>query len=297
MKAVIVNPHAGGGRAKVQVARLLRKARIGAPLPVVQPDSLHAMREEVRRLVGGGCERLVVAGGDGTVHLVANELLALGAGHAVTLGLLPAGTGCDLARTLRIPASPEEALQVALEAPPRAMDAGRIEAGDRRFFFVNVASAGISGLVDELVNANPRRGALAFLASTLRAVRRYRAPDVTVEVDGAALFSGPVLVVAVANGKSFGKGMKIAPSAAVDDGVFDVVVVRAVRGWELLRRLPLVYLGRHLHLPQVRFVRGHTVRLEFGAGFPPFDVDGECYPSAPATVTVLAGALRVASRR
>lgn len=297
MNALIVNPHAGGGRAKAQVDRLLRKARLGAPVEVVQSGSLHAMQEEVRKLVTGGCERLVVAGGDGTVHTVANELLALGAGGAVTLGLLPAGTGCDLARTLSIPASPEEALQVALEAPPRAMDAGRIEAGERRFFFVNVASAGISGLVDELVNANPRRGALAFLASTLTAVRRYRAQDVTVQVDGELLFSGPVLVVAVANGASFGKGMRIAPLARVDDGAFDVVVVRAVRGWELVRRLPLVYLGRHLHLPQVRFARGREVRLQWAGGLPPFDVDGECYPSAPATVTVMAGALRVASPR
>lgn len=292
MIALLVNPQAGGGRAEKAALRLVR--RVSAAVEVVQPTSAAAMREATRRLVTEGCQRLVVVGGDGTVHTVANELLALGAGEAVTVGLFPAGTGCDLARALGIPPSPEKALEVALEAPPRAMDAGQIEAGNRRFFFVNVASAGISGLVDQLVNANPRRGALAFLASTLKAFRRYQPQDVSVQVDGQPLFAGHTLLVAVANGQSFGKGMRIAPRALVDDGFFDVVVVRAVKGWELVRRLPLVYLGRHLQLPQVRVARGQKVDLEVGGNLPPFDVDGECYPSSRARFTVVPGGLRIA---
>ncbi|MFN3414154.1 MAG: sphingosine kinase, partial [Thermoanaerobaculum sp.] len=114
---------------------------------------------------------------------------------------------------------------------------------------------------------------------------------------GQELFSGPALLVAVANGTSFGKGMRIAPLARPNDGLLDVVVVEAVRGWQLVRRLPLVYLGRHLRLPQVRFARGKEFRLSVADPLPPFDVDGECVPSGPAGFSVMPGALQVAHAR
>lgn len=293
MKAVLVNPRAGGGRARAQWERLSAQLPLARSLPVLMPPSPEVMRAAVRQLLAASCRRLVVVGGDGTLHMVAGEILAAGAASAVSLGLVPLGTGCDFARALALPKRPSQAFQLALEGEARPVDAGVIHGFWGREFFVNVASAGISGLVDELVNANPRRGTLAFLTSTLRALRRYQPAVATVEVDGQTLYSGPILLAAVANGTSFGKGMRIAPLARVDDGVLDVVVVEAVRGLQLVRRLPLVYLGRHVRLPQVRFARGREVRLDFANPLPPFDVDGECVASAPSTFSVMAGALKV----
>lgn len=114
-------------------------------------------------------------------------------------------------------------------------------------------------------------------------------------MDGAELFSGDALLVAVANGCCFGKGMRIAPFARTDDGLLEVVAVEAVAGQKLLCRLPLVYLGRHLALPQVRWARGREVRLVPAGPLPPLDVDGECYPSGPLRARVLAGAWQVAA--
>ena len=289
---ILVNPAAGGGRAGAFWERLRPAAEALAPIRVEVPANREASRRTVRDALTGGCERVVAVGGDGTAHLVANAILGSGAG--AVLGVLPAGTGSDLARALRIPRDPREALRRALLGPPVPIDAGRCETQTDVFFFINIASAGIGGLVDEAVNAMPRRGRTAFLRATLAALWHYSCIPVRISADGAAFYEGPLFVLAVANGTTFGKGMRIAPHASVDDGLFDLVLVGEVAGAELLRRLPQVYLGRHMHARPVRFTRAREVVLDPLAPLPVFDVDGETYPSGRATFTLLPGALRVA---
>lgn len=290
---VLVNPAAGGGRAGGLWARVRTAAERLAAVRVVTPGSADASRLAVREAIAAGCDRVVAVGGDGTTHLVANALLDANA-TAVTLGIVPAGTGSDLARSLAIPHDPDRALRRALLGAPTAVDAGRCVGPAGSFAFVNIASAGISGMVDEAVNARPERGRTAFLRATLAALRRYACVPVRVSVDGAPLFEGPLFLLAVANGTTFGKGMRIAPAAVVTDGLFDVVAVAQIAGPELILRLPQVYLGRHMRARPVSWRRAREVRIEPAAPLPPFDVDGETYPSGPATFTVLPGALRVA---
>jgi diacylglycerol kinase (ATP) len=289
---VLVNPAAGGRRAGPFWEKLRRSADALAPIRIESPASPEASRRIVREAVDDGCERVVAVGGDGTAHLVANAILGLGAG--ATLGVLPAGTGSDLARVLHIPREPHEAMRRALLGPPVMIDAGRCDTDARSFFFINIASAGIGGLVDEAVNAMPRRGRTAFLCATLAALWRYRCIPVRVGADGAPFYEGPLFLLAVANGTTFGKGMRIAPQASVTDGLFDLVVVGEVAGLELLRRLPQVYLGKHIHARPVRHIRAREVVLEPLAPLPVFDVDGETYASGRARFALLAGALRVA---
>jgi diacylglycerol kinase (ATP) len=291
---VIVNPLAGGGRAGRLWRTLRPTAERIAPFELLAPDGPSAARAAVRDAVERGASRLVAVGGDGTVHLVGTELLAIGAGGQVTLGVVPAGTGSDLARALRVPRDPARALERALLGAPQPIDAGACTGEAASFAFLNIASAGIGGMVDEFVNAMPRRGLTAFLRGTVRALRQYRCVPVRVELDGVPWHDGRVLLVAVANGISFGKGMRAAPDALLDDGLFDVVLVTEVGGFELLRRLPRVYLGRHLGLEQVRVARARAVHLTPLAPLPVFDADGETYPSGEATFEVRPAALRVA---
>jgi diacylglycerol kinase (ATP) len=291
---VLVNPTAGGGRAGRFWARLEPRARALAAVRVETPADSVVARRAVAEAVAGGCRRIVAVGGDGTTHLVAGALLASEAARGVTLGVLPSGTGSDLARALGIPRDPIRALSRALLGEPRAIDAGRCDDASGGFCFVNIASAGIGGMVDEAVNAMPHRGRTAFLGATLGALRRYRCVPVRVSLEGEAFYEGPLFMLAIANGTTFGKGMRIAPRARLDDGNFDVVLVGEIAGWELVRRLPQVYLGRHLGVAKVRFRQARKVRLEPLGVLPPFDVDGETYPSAAATFTVLPGALQVA---
>lgn len=290
---VLVNPAAGGGRAWGVWERLRERLPGAKSLPVERPPDPAATLEAVRQAAAEGYERLVVLGGDGTLHLVATALLAAGLGQRLSLGVVPAGTGSDLARSLRIPRRLPAALTLALEGEAVPLDAGRCVGERASFHFINESSAGVAGLVDESVNAMPRRGATAFLAATVRALRRFRPVPMRLEVDGERWYEGPTFLVTVANGTSFGKGMRIAPQARWDDGWFDVVVVGDVRGAELLLRLPQVYLGTHLTARPVRVRRAKVVHLEPLAPAPPFDVDGETYPSGRATFKLLPAALRV----
>ncbi|MDD5563815.1 MAG: diacylglycerol kinase family lipid kinase [Thermoanaerobaculaceae bacterium] len=289
---VLVNRAAGGGRAGRFWERLRPQAEQLAPIQVVTPADAEASRRAVLEAVESGCGRVVAVGGDGTAHLAAGVLL--GRGAPLTLGIVPAGTGSDLARPLAIPRDPAQALRRALLGPAVAIDAGRCDGERGGFFFVNIASAGVSGMVDETVNAVATRGRTTFLRCTLTALARYRCVNVRVWADGDAWFAGPALLLAVANGTTFGKGMRVAPGAVLDDGLFDVVAVGEVSGLQLARRLPQLYFGKHLGAKPVHFRRAREVRLEPQAPLPLFDVDGETYPSGPVTFRVLPGALRVA---
>lgn len=294
MTAFLINPKAGGGKAASRFARLVPGEKLAKLGKVHICERLDVLPVLVQRLLDQGTRRLVVVGGDGTFHHVINVAYRLRALHALTLGLVPAGTGSDLARSLALPRQRRLALTQALEAAPQPMDLGLLQCGEEELIFCNVASFGISGLVDERVNANPRRGATAFLKATLLALREFRPIAGRVLVDDREFYAGPLLLAAVANGQYFGKGMRIAPCAYPADGFLEVVAVEGASTRKLIPRLPWLYLGRHLTLPQVHSARGQVARLEVRGQLPPFDVDGECYPAGSAVFRVLPGACQVA---
>jgi diacylglycerol kinase (ATP) len=290
---VFVNETSGRGRARWLLDRLReREARLHHAVVVSAPTADSA-RAELDRALDADPERVVIFGGDGTTHLVANKVLDRGQGADVTLGLVPAGTGSDFARSLRIPRVIFRAMARALDGAPQAVDALRVTTDDgAASHAVNVASAGVSGMVDEEVNAVRRRGTISYLAATLRALRRYRNVPCRVTVDGDRWHEGPLLLLAAANGRWFGNGMRIAPRASPYDGLADVVLVGPVPRAQLPFRLPQIYLGTHLSAPFVRSGRARQVRLEPLAPLPPLDLDGETMPAGAATISVEPGALR-----
>ncbi|MEM7585244.1 MAG: diacylglycerol kinase family protein [Acidobacteriota bacterium] len=296
---VVVNPAAGGGRAG-SVWRELRAAtpELAGAVTLEAADA-ESCRRQLAQALQRGTERVLVVGGDGTAHLAVNVLLAEDFGDQVAFGLVPAGTGSDLARSLGLASRPAAALRQVLAAEPRAIDALRVTpVGETPRYVVNIASAGLSGAVVPAVNANPRRGHLTYLSTTLSALLRYRPVACRIEVDGEpfaddAPFHGGFFLAAFANGQYFGKGMRVAPQARIDDGPLSVVVIPPVPLWHLPYRMPQFLTGRHVTLPIVRTARARRVRLTPAAGFPPFDVDGESLPAGPAEIHVLPSALRV----
>lgn len=291
---IFVNPAAGGGRAEAVWRRLERDAPETGEAELVLAADAVAARRELDEKLAGGARAVVGLGGDGTAHLVANRILESAQAEPAALGLIPAGTGSDLARCLSLPRRPLDGWRKLRAAAPRAIDALEVasDAGERRFA-VNIASAGVSGAVDQKVNAIANRGALTYLTKTAAVLAGYRPVPCRVTVDGEELYDGDFFVVAVANGRSFGRGMRVAPRAELDDGLADVVLVEPVPMWQVPLRLPWLFAGGHLGLPFVRWRRGRSVRLEPHGEMPPFDVDGETMASGPATVRVLPGALRV----
>lgn len=296
---VVVNPASAAGRTGRDwplVTAALRDAGVDVETRLTAaPGDATALTREA---LAAGVQRVVACGGDGTFNEVVNGYLD-GSGVPVSpdacIGLIPSGTGGDLRRTLGLPVHVASAAALLARGDVRRVDAGRIEYDDGgRRHFVNVASCGLGGEVDARVNASRKAagGRLTFLWHSLRALAAFGRQPARIEVDGA-LFVGDIQNVAIANGRYFGGGMRIAPGADPADGLLDVVVIGAGRLRSIVE-LPRVYSGSHLGRPGVVSMRGTAIRVTpLDDRRLLFDVDGEQVGHAPATVRVLPGVLRV----
>jgi YegS/Rv2252/BmrU family lipid kinase len=238
-------------------------------------------------------ERIVVGGGDGTMSEVVTGLLAAGLGEYAELTCLPLGTGCDLPRTLGLSRKPEDVIDGLAAGTSRRIDAGRVLYTDRdgaehTTYFLNITSFGISGLAVELVNQAKKRfgPTAAFALGTLRAISRYEPAEITVRVDGIEVHRGPVNMAAVANGRYFGSGMMVAPSAEVDDGLLELVLVSGLSKPRLVANFPSIYRGAHFSHPNVSHHRGVKIEADIVSGRALLDVDGEQPGLLPAVVEV-----------
>lgn len=292
--SVIINPHAASGRAPAIWQRAVAAVPEFGACERIEANDPEDARAKLDVMLRSGMERVIVVGGDGSIHLAANAILNADRGADTLLGVVPAGTGSDLSRALGLARDPTESLRRIVVGASRRMDVLHLRTDDgRERFVINVASAGISGLVDEEVNASPRRSELAYLRATLRAVRRFNPVDCRILVDDEPWFSGPLLLLAVGNGSTFGRGMRIAPRAVIDDGLAEVIVIPAIGMLRVLLRLPQLYFGTHLKSRHVHYRRARRVRLEANEPLPPFDLDGETFPAGGAQWTVVPNALRI----
>ncbi len=302
---VILNPVAGGGRLKrhwAEVAAGLKRHFGEFELRETQAEG-DAERLALEFAIEG-FDLVIAAGGDGTASEVADGLLQArdeGA-DAVELALLPCGTGIDFARGLGLPRDFDALLERIATAKPRKVDAGRISyVGDDGALasrhFINIASLGLSGATDRAVNADKRKGRVSakalFFWRTVQQFVRYRFQTVRVAIDGQPPFEARIALVAVANGRFFGGGMMVAPDALLDDGAFEVVVLRAASKLRLIWDLRLVYGGRHRNHPAITILRGRKVTVEpvGDADAALVDIDGESPGRIPAVFEILPGAL------
>ena len=248
-----------------------------------------------------GVDRIVVAGGDGTTSEIASGLLELkSSAERPRLGLLPLGSGWDLARSLGLPRTLDAALAVISRGHARQIDAGRVElqdgfGEDRSSYFVNEVSAGLSGVTVERVGSSAKRigPRLGFVVGAVGAILSHRPFSARVEIDGDRVHEGPISMVVAANGKFFGAGMKVAPNAEVDSARIEVVLVRGLSVPRLLANLPSFYLGRHGDHPGVSFHSAKTLEVIPVLGSSPVDVDGELLGFLPMRAEVMPGALEI----
>jgi diacylglycerol kinase family enzyme len=222
--------------------------------------------------------------------------VSAGLGSAVALGLLPLGTGSDLARALGLHGDLDAAIAAIAAGATRRVDMGRVTSGGgEERLFLNVASFGISGeVVAALARRDDRggRGRPSYAAAAVSALLRWRNPRARVSVDGRVLCDGPFVFAAAANGRYFGGGMHVAPRAELDDGLLDAVVVRGMSRAALLARFPRIYAGTHLDLPAVAWARGVVVEVETDVPLG-VEADGETLFETPARAEVIPGAVGV----
>lgn len=282
--AFLVNPASGGGAAPaavVPVARLLRDA--GCAVDVTYSPGPAACEEIVARATARG-EVVVAVGGDGMVASLAG---AVSAARGV-LGIVPAGRGNDFARQLGVGGSPEDVAATLLGAEPRSVDvidvAGRVVVGS--------VYAGVDSLASELVDrAHRLPRPLQYPYAAVRSLLEFRPTSYDVVVDGAP-HRFDAFTVVVANSGYYGSGMHVAPEASLDDGVLEVVVVRAASRLRLLRAMPRLYDGTHVAMPEVVVLRGREVSVAATGEVVAYG-DGERLGPLPVTATVRPGALAV----
>lgn len=289
---VLVNPAAGGGRCRAGAATL--RAAIDRRWPQaawVETTSGADLAARAREAAARGAARVLVAGGDGSAHLAAGAL----AGTRTALGVLPLGTGNDLAAALGVPAAPAAALDALAGDDAREVDLLRVVGDDGRARLAAcLVAVGMDAAAMDVVDGARLlpRGRLLYTLAALRVALAYRPPRVRVVVDGRVVHDGPAFFAAAANTPTYAGGVRIAPGARVDDGLLDVVVIPPL-GSRLAQAAALgaVRRGEHGRLPGVVLARGRRVSLE-GEGLP-VTVDGERTPlRAPVEVEVVPGALR-----
>ena len=264
---LFANPAARGGRMRRRMRRLGELARARS-LELVVPAGGEDLTERCRRAAEGGADRVLVAGGDGSFHCALRGL----AGTRCALGLVPGGTGNDLAESLGIPRRLEAALDLALGGRPRAIDLG--DASERPFGVY--CGVGFDSEAALWIDRRPTKGKLIYVAAALRTMLRFLPPEIRVEHD-AGVFEGPAMLAVAANCYRFGGGMRIAPEARPDDGFLDLVIVRKISRLTLLALLPRVFSGGHVGHPAVEIVRTRRARIRLDREVRPA-LDGEIAP-------------------
>ena len=268
---VVTNGSAGGADGLAEALTVLEPAAdvgIAECRDPAELDGILAAREG---------RELVVAGGDGSLHNVVRALHARG---ELTpddpLGLLPLGTGNDLARTAGIPLAPAAAAGVILRSRPRVLDLLVDDAGG---VVVNAVHVGLGAeAAAAAADLKPRLGALAYPVGALAAGVRTEGWQLRVEVDGSLLWDGsdPLLMLAINNGASIGGGTPLAPEADPGDGLADVTLSAAVGLLERMSYAVDLRGGEHAERPDVRTTRARHVRISRVAGDPfPVNADGE----------------------
>jgi diacylglycerol kinase (ATP) len=303
---VIANPQSQGGALGKRwpvVERLLREE-----LGPFEAHQTRAPRDAVRlcrAALADGADVVCALGGDGTTHEVVNGFFdddgaPLRPDGSAALGLLPYGTGGDFRKTAGVSKDLAAAAAVIRAGKTRVIDVGwlayQTPSGPATTAFINIASFGIGGLVDRLVNQSGKRlgGKVSFFLATARAALSYKNQPVELvfdDDDGQPL-RVTINNVAVANGRYFGGGMFIAPQAELDDAQFDVVIVGDLGVGEMIRHGGKLYAGTHLSVPKIVHRRCRTLTARPAAGNEVLlDVDGEALGALPATFTVKANAL------
>ncbi|HEY4778084.1 MAG TPA: diacylglycerol kinase family protein [Solirubrobacterales bacterium] len=281
---LLVNPASAGGKTlkllpAVEQALDARRAEFR----VQRTKDLEHGAEQALLAIEAG-ELPVVMSGDGLLGAVGGAM----AGSETPLGIIPGGRGNDLARVLGVPSDPEQAVAALFAGHSRRIDVG--EANGRRF--LGIVSVGFDSECNRLANeVKLIRSNLVYVYSLFRTLAGWKPARFTIRVDDERTrFTG--YSVSVANNSTFGGGMRIAPGADLEDGLFDVVAIGEVGKLRFLANLPKVFKGTHVDDDEVRVFRAPHLELSASKPFPVY-ADGEHLTDLPASLRVLPHALSV----
>jgi len=306
---VVVNPRSANGRTGREWRAI--ETALGRAYPHMSVAFTRARREAtqlVRNALREGHHEIIAIGGDGTINEAVNGFFDANGPVApdAVLGCVTSGTGGDFRKTFGIAAGPDAAITHLKNATVRSIDVGRLSCLTREGqpqirYFANIASFGLSGAVVDSVNrariAKLFGGPFAFAFHSALDMLTFKDPVVRIIVDGEYDEIAGISTVAVANGQYFGGGMRVAPGAVADDGVFDVVIMGGAPRSRMMADMKLIYTGEHIEMPHVRLLRARkvvAVPVAETRGRPVLiETDGESAGRLPATFEILPRALNL----
>ena len=286
---VILNPHSGKGRGRKIEPRIreifsAQGAEFGLTAQAGDEERLTASA------IASGFDRIVAVGGDGTTSNIGHAIME--SGRPVALGLVPGGTGCDLARSLDIPQNDlARCAAIIASGKVRSIDVGRVEGRH----FLNVAGFGFDmAVLERSFRVRWLRGELLYLYCALLEMKAYPGFALLSTLDDRPGPSGTHMMVIVANARKFGGGFAIAPEASLDDGEVDIVSFGELGFFARLKAMSALIKGRHNGLPGIATTRARRAVFEFTAP-PTFETDGEWRQAKSASLVIetLPKALRV----
>lgn len=289
---LIINPSSGRGKGAARGQLVLQTlAERGQEFVNLSGNTMDEANANARHAINdSSIEGLIVVGGDGIAHLGVNIACDTG----ISLGIIAAGTGNDLARSIGLPEGDviagTHAVLDKLDSP-RRVDAIKASSSTGDFWFFGTASAGFDALCNQRANQMSwPKGQRRYDIAMVLELAKFKPIHYEATIDGEHR-SFDAMLCAVANGPAFGGGMLIAPDAKVDDGYLDLFIVHGMSRLELLKVFPKVYTGGHVTHPAVEFVRAKSVKLS--SGNMPVYSDGEARGHSPLSSTVVPGALSV----
>jgi YegS/Rv2252/BmrU family lipid kinase len=284
---IIANPNAGRrGRIERAIAQSIEAfdAR-GIPHTLQYAYTPELAREIAGKLEHSGEKFIVVIGGDGTISEVVNGLVDP---SKVAIGLIPAGTGNDLAKTIKINKNPKRALEHIFSGIVKQFD--YIQGATRRA--VNTVSTGIDIEIIGRYNACKRRNKFNYYRALLTTVFRYKYSDHKIKTDVAELGDSKYFVIAACNGQYFGGGMRVSPNSCARDGKINLVAINQMSRPKVLFRLVKFLTGKHIGKPYTIEHLTKTVKLN-NAEPTTVDYDGELVQNEPFDLKVVTGGLNI----
>jgi YegS/Rv2252/BmrU family lipid kinase len=292
---IIANPRSGRGRVEAalpEIERILQDQ--GLAYRVVRTTHPGHATQAARDALRAGERYLVAAGGDGTVHEVANGMIEDGrplAADAV-LGVVAAGSGCDFARSFGLPGDAVQAAHHLAGDRVRPIDVGSITCADGTTrYFVNIAEAGLGGaVVARAARLSPLLRGARYACGFWLTLPGFRPATVRLDADGQA-FEWRAFNVVVANCRFYGGGMQISPKSQPDDGALDVLVMTGPKS-DAFTTIPKVYKGTHLPHRNIAELPAVSLRIEADPPFP-VEADGETLGTTPASFGIIPSAIRL----
>ncbi|NCZ81463.1 MAG: YegS/Rv2252/BmrU family lipid kinase [Actinobacteria bacterium] len=239
-----------------------------------------------QRIKSGNFERVIAVGGDGLVNLCLQEI----AERDIALAVIPAGTGNDFARAVgAYKKSVEEIFNTIRSQDPIAIDLGLVTGNFGKRWYVQVLSTGFDALVNDLANKITwPKGQIRYTLATIFTLARFKPIKYELIVDDKK-FNQNFMLLSVANGETYGGGMRICPNASNSDGIFDILLVHPVSKIVLLTIFPKVFAGRHIPHPKIEIIHGQKVKILADAtAF----ADGEFISKLPIEITNVQNALK-----